>query len=126
MSDVTTINLDSSAAEMGDPRFAKSFDPVTAYIKAFGRRIDAKWRADMQARLRRRLVPGTVSVKFVLRKDGKLMDVSLAHSDRGMPSEYYAVAKQAIQEAADPSADPFPPALENRETMEYTINFIHR
>jgi hypothetical protein len=126
VSDVTTINLDSSATESGDPRFAKRFDAKTAYIKSFARHIDGKWKAELFARLRSRLVPGMVSIRVVLRKDGKLMEASESYRNRGIPDEYVATAKRAIEDAADPSADPFPPALSGRETIEYTFNFLYQ
>ena len=126
VSDVTTINLDSSAAEFGDPRFEKKFDAKTAYIKAFARRIDNKWKADIQARLRSRLIPGMVSIKIILRKDGKLLEASEAYRNRGVPDEYVATAKHAVEEAADPTADPFPPGLADRESIEYTFNFLYQ
>ena len=127
VSDVTTVNLESSAAEIGDPRFEKRFDPKTAYIKAFARRIDGKWKADIHAHLRERwLVPGMVSIKIVLRKDGKLMEASEAYRNKGVPDEYVATAKRAVEEAAKPTADPFPTALEDRETIEYTFNFLYQ
>ncbi|HLX63008.1 MAG TPA: hypothetical protein VKX17_17185 [Planctomycetota bacterium] len=126
VSDVTTVNLSSSATEIGDPRFEKRFDAKTAYIKAFSRRVDAKWKADIHAYLRNRLVPGAVEIRVVLRKDGKLMEASEARRDRGMPDEYVASAKRAAQEAADPKADPFPPALSGRETIEYTFVFVYQ
>ena len=126
VSDVTSINLESSAPELGDPRFAKKFDAKTAYIKSFARRIDAKWKADIQAHLRLNLAPGMVSIKFVLRKDGMLIDVQEAYRDRGVPDENVASARRAVKEAANPTADPFPPALENRDTIEYTFNFLYQ
>lgn len=126
VSDVTTINLSSSATEVGDPRFEKRFDPKTAYIRAFARRIDGKWKADIQAKLRVRLVPGMVSIRVILRKDGKLMEASEAFRNRGVTDEYVATAKHAVEEAADPSAEPFPAALAGRETIEYTFNFLYQ
>ena len=126
VSDVTSINLESSASELGDPRFAKKFDAKTAYIRNFARRIDGKWKADIQAHLRVRLVPGTVSIRIVIRKDGMLMDASEAYRDRGVPDEYVATARRAVKEAANPTTDPFPPELESRETIEYTFNFLYQ
>ncbi len=126
VSDVTSINLESSASELGDPRFAKKFDAKTAYIKTFARRIDGKWKADIQAHLRVRLVPGTVSIRIVIRKDGVLLEASEAYRDRGVPDDYVATARRAVKEAANPTADPFPPALEDRESIEYTFNFLYQ
>ena len=37
-----------------------------------------------------------------------------------------ATAKRAVQEAAKPSADPFPESLSDRETIEYTFNFLYQ
>jgi len=126
VSDVTTVNLSSSATETGDPRFAKRFDAKTAYIKMFSRHVDAKWKADIHAYLRNRLIPGSVSIRVVLRKDGVLIEASESHRDRGMPDEYVASAKRAVQEAADPTADPFPAALAGRESIEYTFVFLYQ
>jgi len=126
VSDVTSINLESSASELGDPRFAKRFDAKTAYIKSFARRIDGKWKADIQAHLRINLAPGTVSIRIVIRKDGVLMEVAEAYRDRGVPDENVASARRAVKEAATPTADPFPPALADRDTIEYTFNFMYQ
>ena len=125
VSDVTSINLESSATEFGDAQFAKKFDPKTAYIKRFARRIDGKWKADIVAHLRRSLIPGSVSIRIVIRKDGKLMEASEVYRDRGVRDDYVATAKRAVEEAATPNADPFPPALAERDTIEYTFTFLY-
>ncbi len=125
VSDVTSINLDSSASEMGDPRFEKRFDAKTAYIKAFARRIDAKWKADIHAHLKIR-TQGMVTIRIVLRKDGKLLEASEYDRNKGMQDECVALAKRAVEEAAKPSADPFPLSLADRETIEYTFNFLYQ
>lgn len=125
VSDVTSINLESSATEFGDAQFAKKFDPKTAYIKRFARRIDGKWKADIVAHLRRSLIPGSVSIRIVIRKDGKLLEASEVYRDRGVRDDYVATAKRAVEEAATPNADPFPPALAERDTIEYTFTFLY-
>lgn len=126
VSDVTSINLESSASELGDPRFAKKFDAKTAYIKRFARLIDGKWKADIQAHLRINMAPGTVSIRVVIRKDGILVEVAEAYRDKGVSDENVASARRAVKAAANPTADPFPPALADRESIEYTFNFLYQ
>ena len=126
VSDVTTINLQSSATEFGDPRFEKRYDAKTAYIRKFARLIDNKWKADIQAKLRVRLVPGMVSIRVILGKDGKLIEASEAFRNRGVTDEYVATAKHAVEEAAEPKFAAFPADLSGRETIEYTFNFLYQ
>ncbi|HEY3321978.1 MAG TPA: hypothetical protein VGP72_16040 [Planctomycetota bacterium] len=127
VSDVTTVNLESSAEEFDDARFAKKFDAKTAYVKPLARRIDAKWKANNAARLRYRLVHGPVTMRIVIRSDGKLLEASEVKESRveGMPDELVATAKSAIQAAADPTSEPFPAELSNHETLEFVFNFLY-
>jgi len=67
-----------------------------------------------------------VSIKIILRKDGKLVEASEAYRNKGVPDEYVATAKRAIEEAAKPTADPFPAALQDRESIEYTFTFMYQ
>ena len=126
VSDVTTINLESSAGEFDEARFAKIYDPKTAYVKPLARRIDGKWKAERVARTRWRPVHGVVTFKVVLRKDGKLLSATEAdRSPKDLPDEYSASAKVAIEEAAKPLGEPFPPALAEHETLEFAFNFLY-
>jgi len=126
VSDVTTINLESSAAEFDEARFAKIYDPKTAYVKPLARRIDGKWKAERVARARWRPVPGVVTFKIVMRKDGKLLSATEAgRTPKDLPDEYSASAKIAIERAADPLSEPFPPALSEHDTLEFTFNFLY-
>jgi hypothetical protein len=126
VSDVTTINLESSAGAFDEARFAKIYDPKTAYVKPLARRIDGKWKAERVARARWRPVPGVVTFKVVLRKDGKLLSATEAsRSPKDLPDEYSASAKIAIERAAEPLSEPFPPALAGHETLEFAFNFLY-
>ncbi|HYG73839.1 MAG TPA: hypothetical protein VEK08_02310 [Planctomycetota bacterium] len=124
VSDVTTINLISSAEEFDEARFAKRLDPKAAYVKPLARRIDAKWKAELIVRNRFRAVRGIVAIKIVMRKDGKLLEASeVPPRLAGMPDEYVAVAKLAVHQASEPLSEPFPPELGNRETIEFIFSF---
>ncbi|MGD0089184.1 MAG: hypothetical protein ABSE73_04630 [Planctomycetota bacterium] len=126
VSDVTTINLDSSAADDDDARFAKVFDPKTAYVKPLARRIDGKWKTERVARNRWRPLHGVVTFKIIVRKDGKLLSATeAARSPKDLPDEYAASAKIAIERAADPLSEPFPPALAQHDTLEFAFNFLY-
>jgi len=126
VSDVTTINLESSAEEFDEARFAKKFDARTAYIKPLARRIDNKWKAERVARNRVRLAPGVVTFKIVMREDGKLLEAAeVSRTPKDLPDEYAASAKVAIERAASPLSEPFPPALADKETLEFSFNFLY-
>jgi hypothetical protein len=126
VSDVTTINLESSAEAFDDARFAKVFDPKTAYVKPLARRIDGKWKAERVARDRWRPIPGVVTFKVKVRKDGKLLSATeVSRSPKDLPDEYSASVKIAIEQAADPLSEPFPPGLSDHETLEFVFNFLY-
>lgn len=126
VSDVTTINLDSSAAEFDEARFAKKFDARTAYIKPLARRIDGKWKAERVARTRVRVLHGVVTFRALLRKDGTLLEANeVSRLPKDMPDEYAASAKLAIQRAAEPKSEPFPAELGGHEKLDFVFNFIY-
>jgi hypothetical protein len=126
VSDVTTINLESSAEEFDDARFAKKFDAKTAYVKPLARRIDGKWKAEIQARNRYRLVVGAVAMKVVVRRDGTLLEATeIGPRQPGVTDECVTVAKKAIEIASSPKNDPFPSDLASRETLEFVFTFLY-
>lgn len=126
VSDVTTINLESSAAEFDEARFAKKFDARTAYVKPLARRIDNKWKAERVARNRWRALHGVVTFTVVVRKDGKLLSATEAsRSPRDLPDEYAASAKVAIERAAEPLSEPFAGEVAKYETLEFAFNFLY-
>lgn len=126
VSDVTTINLESSADGFDEARFAKRYDARTAYVKPLARRIDNKWKAERVARNRMRFAPGIVTFRIVVRKDGKLLEATeVSRTPKELPDEYAASAKVAIQRAADPLSEPFPAELAQHETLEFVFNFLY-
>jgi hypothetical protein len=126
VSDVTTVNLSTSAAEFDDARFAKKFDPKTAYIKPLARRIDGKWKAEIVARQRTRMVRGIVTVRVTLRNDGTLIDTrEVRRTPDGLPDEYVAIIKTAVARAAAPRSEPFPAELADKETLVFEFSFLY-
>jgi len=126
VSDVTTINLESSAEAFDDARFAKKFDAKTAYVKPLARRIDGKWKAEIVARSRFRLVRGVVTIKVLLAKDGTLLDATeVLPRQSGITDECVTIAKLAVQRAAEPKSEPFPAELAGRDTLEFIFSFLY-
>jgi len=126
VSDVTTVNLESSAAEFDDSRFAKKFDAKTAYIKPLARRIDGKWKAEIAARGRTRMEHGVVTIRFKLRNDGLLLEAREAKRTPGkLPDELVNIAKIAVERAAAPKSEPFPSELMSKETLEFEFSFLY-
>ncbi|MFH0939408.1 MAG: hypothetical protein V1899_09030 [Planctomycetota bacterium] len=126
VSNVTSINLNSSAAEFDEARFAKIADPVIAYFKPLLRRTDGKWKAEIVARNRARILSGVVALKIMMRKDGALLDVlEVSRFPSELPDDYVAIARLAVQRAAEGKAEPFPLTLEKFETLEISIGFIY-
>jgi len=124
VSDVTTVNLYSSAEDFDDSRFAKRLDPKAAYVKPLARRIDGKWKAEIIARNRFRLVRGIVAIRIIIRKDGKLMEASEVQPRlAGMPDDSVNVAIMAVKRATEPLSEPFTAELANRETIEFIFSF---
>src|SRR4029078_12726765 len=68
-SDVVTFNLDSSAEETDQPRFAKRLDPIAAYFKPIKRRTDNKWKSQLIAKNRTRAIIGSVAMRVVVDKN---------------------------------------------------------
>jgi hypothetical protein len=126
VSDVTTINLESSAENTGEARFAKRFDPKAAYAKPLARRIDAKWKAEIVARARPRLTMGVVAVKVTVSREGKLLGVEeLGRNPKALPDEAVAIVKTAVTRATEPTGDPFPPELSQFESLDFVFNFFY-
>ncbi|HYF51312.1 MAG TPA: hypothetical protein VEJ63_17995 [Planctomycetota bacterium] len=126
VSDVTTVNLESSAAEFDEARFAKRADEKSKYFKAAFRRIDGKWKAEIAARSRFRFERGVVSMRIVISREGKLLDASeVLRTPKGLADEYVTIAKEAIKRACDPTGDPFPAALQKFEKLECVVNFLY-
>jgi len=126
VSDVTTINLESSAAEFDEARFAKKFDAKTAYVKPLARRIDGKWKAEIQARGRSRMEHGVVTIRFKLRSDGTLLEAREAsRTPRKLPDEFVNIAKIAVELATNPKSEPFPAELLSKETLEFEFSFLY-
>jgi hypothetical protein len=126
-SDIVTFNIDSSAEEVGQPRFAKRLDPIAAYFKPIKRRTDNKWKSQLIAKNRTRAVVGSVAMRVVVDKHGKLVEAKETERAEGVPDEYVTLCKEAIERACDPAADPFPPALSGYEKVEvYFVFFYHQ
>ena len=127
VSDVTTLNLETSAEETDDARFSKKYDPTTTYFKKLFRRIDGKWKAEIVARDRIRITRGVVSFKIVIRSDGTLLEArEVKREPAGTPDEYSAIAKTAIERATSPISDPFPASLaQDNPTLEKIVSFIY-
>jgi len=126
-SDIVTFNIDSSAEEVDQPRFAKRLDPIAAYFKPIKRRTDNKWKSQVIAKNRTRAVMGSVAMRVVVDKHGKLIEAKETERSEGVPDEYVANCKEAIERACDPAADPFPPALSGYEKVEvYFVLFYHQ
>jgi hypothetical protein len=126
-SDVVTFNLDSSAEETDQPRFAKRLDPIAAYFKPIKRRTDNKWKSQLIAKNRTRAIIGSVAMRVVVDKNGKLVEAKESQRSEGIPDEYVTLCKEAIERACDPSADPFPPNLAGHDKVEvYFVFFYHQ
>ena len=126
VSDVTTLNLDTSAEETDDARFGKKYDPLSTYFKKIARRIDGKWKAELAARSRVRVARGVVYIRLIVRRDGKLMEATEAKREpAGTPDEYVNAAIIAVKAAAEPTSDPFPHDLQDHETLERVFQFIY-
>jgi len=126
VSDVTSINLDSSASDFDEARFAKVFDPKTAYVKPLARRIDGKWKAERAARMRVRPVRGIVTMRVIIDRSGKLLEATeVERRPSGIPDEYAAMAKLAIERACSPLSEPFPPELSSRDSLEFVFSFLY-
>ena len=124
-SDVVTFNITTSAQEVDQPRFAKRLDPVAAYFKAIKRRTDAKWKAMVYARLRSRADSGLVTIHVVMHKSGKLLEASVETRTDGLPDEYAAMAKEAVEQACNPIADPFSGELAKSDKCECYFTFLY-
>jgi hypothetical protein len=124
-SDVQTYNTLSSARKFDEARFAKRADPKAAYFKDLIRRIDGKWKAEVVSRNRTRLIAGQVVIKIVVRKDGKLLEATEVSRTKGLPDDYVRMTITATKAAADPLSDPFPPALQDKETIDDEFSFLY-
>ncbi|MCK6474907.1 MAG: hypothetical protein L6R28_24575 [Planctomycetes bacterium] len=125
VSDVTTRNVETTASTKGALSFAKKADPVSAYLQAFYRRMDTKWKANIQTSNRSPLEYGLgdVVIRITFTKDGKLAEAAVVETT-GVSSLAASECKKAIQDALPHI--PFGPELDNRESVTETIRFMYR
>lgn len=125
VSDVTTRNVETTASTKGALSFAKKADPVSAYLQAFYRRMDTKWKANIQTSNRSPLEfgMGDVVIRITFSKDGKLTEAAVLETT-GVSSLAAAECKKAIQDALPHI--PFGPELDSREAVTETIRFMYR
>lgn len=125
VSDVTTRNVETTASTKGALSFAKKADPVSAYLQAFYRRMDTKWKANIQTSNRSPLEYGLgdVVIRVTFTKDGKLTEAAVLETT-GVSSLAAAECTKAIQDALPHI--PFGPELKDRMSVTETIRFMYR
>ena len=125
-SNVVTFNISSSAEEVDQPRFAKRLDPIATYFKPIKRRTDTKWKAMLAGPgLRARVAVGVVTIHVVVHKSGKLLEATVESRTDGLPDEYAYMAKEAVERACDPAADPFSGELAKSDKVECYFSFFY-
>jgi hypothetical protein len=124
VSDIVTLNRNSSAKDFDESRFAKRTDEKAKYFKALFKRIDTKWKAEISRRSRFRFENGWVVMKIVVSREGKLLSATeVSRTPKDFKDEYVTLAKQGIELAADPDTESFPESLQQYEKLECDIGF---